>query len=614
MRDDRSGLTESDFASLARSYIDRDLAREAGLFRVDSHEGAQLVGQPLTAYRDFSGMAIPYYRPGSADAREYRLRRDNSDRELQTDGSYKEKAKYLSPPGRGLMFYYSPRTHERWLADTSMPILMVEGEKKTLACSRVASHNRNGDEPRFFPVGLPGVWGWKRNHKGVSEPIPDFDDVVWDGRTVIILFDSNVWTNHKVRAARTALGIELQSRGANVLIAEMPKDCGVNGPDDLAGRDGPEAILEIIEPARPMVSYESRRAHYATRDHAAMNDCAKLLMAEWGLDSEDKETFEALNCKWGGRATKQFRATHVDIYKRIHKLPESADVVDKRKASDFVKYRIKKLRATVERTLNFELVKILEPGGKINSKTGARLGTLYEIDHSPFQRVFRRALTDPEYGSNPGRARERAARYVAEKTLSDEAAREAVRLRERRRAELEAQAERDAAAAQIDYEKWLRREALKVRQVMIDAGCTRVEVDNYFRNRAESLIQEPDPVLVAQMAFEVGLARRTARLKERMSGAEKSETHLADYMRGRGRELQNFTAASRQAKRRQQNAGSMGVMHHPHTSNASLSTHDGKTDESTHSLFPYMKSVTTSQSDGAAPVVGNGAQRRTWKG
>jgi hypothetical protein len=43
--DGRSELTERDYEALARRYITREGADFAGFYRVDTHEGARLVGR-----------------------------------------------------------------------------------------------------------------------------------------------------------------------------------------------------------------------------------------------------------------------------------------------------------------------------------------------------------------------------------------------------------------------------------------------------------------------------------------------------------------------------------------------------------------------------------------
>ena len=70
-------LTESDFRGLAA--IPRDIIEAAGLFRVDTLRGAELVAvKRPRAGDDYSGIIFPYRWPGQESRpRGYRLRRDH---------------------------------------------------------------------------------------------------------------------------------------------------------------------------------------------------------------------------------------------------------------------------------------------------------------------------------------------------------------------------------------------------------------------------------------------------------------------------------------------------------------------------------------------------------
>ena len=124
-------LSAHDFAGLEARWITPELARQAGLFRVDSADGAQLVGR--NGAGDYSGIAIPNIRPGQTHAREYALRLDHPDLELRSDGTTRPKARYLNPPGRGNRLYMPPGTPAPWLQETSLPMVVVEGPFKALA-------------------------------------------------------------------------------------------------------------------------------------------------------------------------------------------------------------------------------------------------------------------------------------------------------------------------------------------------------------------------------------------------------------------------------------------------------------------------------------------------
>jgi hypothetical protein len=262
-------LTASDLAALKQSYITEDLAKQAGIVRVDSHGGAVLMGR--NGRGDFSGIVFPCYWPGESKPREYRLRRDHPDLEEQPDGlPPKEKAKYLSPPGRANKLYFPPQIEPAYLENTQRPIVIVEGEKKCLAIHRLSLES---GEP-FLPIGIPGVWsfrgvvGKENDAKGarcdVKGIIPDFERIAWKGRTVNILFDTNVTTNDLVRAARNALSKELTSRGAVTRFVNLPTESGVNGVDDLLAIEGPDYVLRLIESAQDSEEKAERKSE-ATR-------------------------------------------------------------------------------------------------------------------------------------------------------------------------------------------------------------------------------------------------------------------------------------------------------------------------------------------------------------
>src|SRR5947209_18095395 len=83
-------LTKIDLEKLARSYITPELARSAGIRRVDSITGAEIVGRKARNGEDYAGLVFPYVWPSEPHTREYRLRRDNPDLEQSSNGEIKE--------------------------------------------------------------------------------------------------------------------------------------------------------------------------------------------------------------------------------------------------------------------------------------------------------------------------------------------------------------------------------------------------------------------------------------------------------------------------------------------------------------------------------------------
>ncbi len=150
-------LTVSDCAALEARWVDDGLAIRAGPRRVDSLAGAEIIGRKAGNY---AGIVIPYFHPGSDQVREYRLRRDQPDLEYDAAGNLKTRLKYLSPPGRSNMLCLVPGVSQEFLRDPTLPIVIAEGEFKTLALWRLANHG-SPDKPRFLPLGISGVYNWR---------------------------------------------------------------------------------------------------------------------------------------------------------------------------------------------------------------------------------------------------------------------------------------------------------------------------------------------------------------------------------------------------------------------------------------------------------------------
>lgn len=244
-------LTPADFHKLEQeSWIDRPTAKAFNLHRVDTYEGAELVGQ--RANEDYAGIVFPVYWPRESNPREWFLRRDHPPLE---DG--KPKRRYLAPPGRGNKLIFGPDEAVAALTDVQVPIVLVEGLKKLLAAYRLSRYD--SEHPRFLPCAISGVWNWKGTigkttdptgaRVDVKGPISDLDRIVWDNRHVVVIFDSDCQTNEKVAAARRGLVYELRKRGARVAVVDLPNVDGLDktGFDDFLAQRGPEAALELIQ-------------------------------------------------------------------------------------------------------------------------------------------------------------------------------------------------------------------------------------------------------------------------------------------------------------------------------------------------------------------------------
>lgn len=255
----KNSLSTADRAALERdSWIDRATADAYGLYRVPSAEGAALVGH--TDREDYAGIVFPVYWPGDDTPKEYFLRRDHPPLEQSSNGTLKPSRKYLAPPGRGNRLLFGPGESPELLTDSTLPIVLVEGLKKTVAAWRLARFE--SDSPRFLPCGLSGAWNFRGTIGRTTGPdgarvvikgvIPDLDRVTLIDRDVFVLYDSDSETNLNVSAARNALAEELQTRGARVVVMVVPSLDGQDktGFDDLLAQWGPERVLAWLQVAQ----------------------------------------------------------------------------------------------------------------------------------------------------------------------------------------------------------------------------------------------------------------------------------------------------------------------------------------------------------------------------
>ena len=269
-------LTDRDYEALERSWIDRTTADQAQLRRVDDLDGAELLGRKPSDH--CGGILFRYFWPGEAHNQLDIIRRDIADFTYE-DGKRKEVGKYLAPIESRNHLYFHRMTLPAWLSEADIPIVITEGEKKTLALWRLAFHglSETQDLPRFLPIGLRGVYGYRGKiarelledgrYQPVKGPLPEMDLIEWEMRRVTILFDANVRTNMQVRSARRDLAEYLTGRGAQVFFAIPPKREGINGVDDHLAADGPDKVLKLINEAKgPIPANKSSAADQAAKE------------------------------------------------------------------------------------------------------------------------------------------------------------------------------------------------------------------------------------------------------------------------------------------------------------------------------------------------------------
>lgn len=304
-------LTTADLQALAERAISSEVAHGAVIRRVSAAEVTELTGLK----RDSGGLAIFYTNPWGVGEGYCRVRLDKPPYERQAGNVLKPTGKYVGPVGRASRLFFPPGVKAEQAEDTKLPLILTEGEFKTLALWTLALRD---SAPRFLPVGIGGVWNWRGvigkvtgpNGERTDEkgPIPDLDRLTWDGRKVIIAFDADAQENNSVRAARYELSKELRGRGAIVGFLEWPVERG-KGIDDHLVQVGPDRVMEAIS-AVDFDRVSGWRAHcLATKNgvlKANLHNAAIALerAPEWrgvlGFDEFRLRTVRLRPAPWGG--------------------------------------------------------------------------------------------------------------------------------------------------------------------------------------------------------------------------------------------------------------------------------------------------------------------------
>lgn len=138
-----------------------------------------------------------------------------------------DKPKYWQPKGSDPLPYFPALCDWQALAsDPTKTLHITEGEKKALA----------GSQAGLPCIGIAGVWNWRvKLDSGERLVLPSLDQIIWRGRTVELVPDSDAWRPAKesdILAGFFALAMELKERGAVVSFVELPDGPSKRGLDD----------------------------------------------------------------------------------------------------------------------------------------------------------------------------------------------------------------------------------------------------------------------------------------------------------------------------------------------------------------------------------------------
>jgi hypothetical protein len=178
-----------------------------------------------------------------------------------------KKQRYSQPKDSGLHAYF-PAACRAGLRGGVSPVIITEGEKKSLAIGQLG----------HAAVGLGGVdCGCQRNDRGEYELIDDLKAITWTGRGVGIVFDFDPKedTRRNVYRAARRLARCLKKAGAHVVIwVVLPASPtgGKQGADDFIVRYGGPAFRKLVVAAEPMKGLERFRNFYTKKVHTSKGD------------------------------------------------------------------------------------------------------------------------------------------------------------------------------------------------------------------------------------------------------------------------------------------------------------------------------------------------------
>ena len=195
-------------ADLQKTGLTDDTITKANIHSVPPRDIPKILGKSY-ADKVESLLAFPYKQNGFCRYKLFPAIKDK-------DG---HKVKYFQAPGSGVHLYYPPGI-ENDIADPSVPLSLVEGEKKSL----------KGYQEGIVSIGIGGIWNFKE--KGSGELAPDFDNIPFKGRIVNLIPDGDYHKNKDVQKAVLLLAQKLKEKGATPYLVSLPDGEEKIGLDD----------------------------------------------------------------------------------------------------------------------------------------------------------------------------------------------------------------------------------------------------------------------------------------------------------------------------------------------------------------------------------------------
>jgi putative DNA primase/helicase len=225
------GLLAHHVAELRASGLSDETIKASGVHSEDAHSALDVMlgwGGKLPK-KMAPAIVFPYT---AIDGRNSSYARIKPDTPRKQGGKV---TKYESPRKQPNQLYIPPGVADVFDRPEA-ELLFTEGEKKSLCVTQYG----------FACIGLVGVYGWKESRREAL--LPAMAHIIWKGRSVTIVFDSDIATNPQVKDAAMRLAAHLEKRGAKVKIAYLPAagDDKV-GADDFLIAHGAAAFRKVID-------------------------------------------------------------------------------------------------------------------------------------------------------------------------------------------------------------------------------------------------------------------------------------------------------------------------------------------------------------------------------
>ena len=189
---------------LRASQISAAVAQTRGYRSVETKADLERKGFGK-AQRNVPGLLIPIWNV-SGECATYQFRPDEP---RIRDG---KSIKYETPSGSRMVADVPPPIRDK-LGDPKVPLLITEGARKADAAVSQG----------LCCIDLLGVWSWRgTNDAGGLTALADWESIHLKGRTVYVVFDSDVMLKRGVHQALARLKAFLESRGAEGLIIYLP--------------------------------------------------------------------------------------------------------------------------------------------------------------------------------------------------------------------------------------------------------------------------------------------------------------------------------------------------------------------------------------------------------